>query len=160
MFVVVNPENKCYSIITKNKSKKMSFQKLLLFLILKLQISVQVFIFIMWVFRFLFWMTRFCKNIHQQLDELNTTHNIKILTQFVFNTVFYDFSPETLSKKKYDSKECCICLNDNTSPSSWHLRSCHHCFHQDCIKKWIVINPECPVCRTSVFKFMFDEKQI
>ena len=43
---------------------------------------------------------------------------------------------------------CCICLdklNNNIK-----TLSCNHKFHINCLNQWILSNPTCPMCRTSI----------
>ena len=47
-------------------------------------------------------------------------------------------------------EECSICLQtyDMDDTVAWAKTSqCGHCYHIDCITKWLQINNECPLCR-------------
>ncbi|KAL3650550.1 hypothetical protein CASFOL_006953 [Castilleja foliolosa] len=51
---------------------------------------------------------------------------------------------------KPDDNMCAICLSEYMPKET--LRSipeCQHCFHVDCIDKWLRFNSSCPVCRMS-----------
>ena len=47
-----------------------------------------------------------------------------------------------------DFQQCSICLQDMEGTSSSIVRSpCGHCFHQDCIFKWLINRgKKCPLC--------------
>ncbi|XP_031278751.1 NEP1-interacting protein 1-like [Pistacia vera] len=48
---------------------------------------------------------------------------------------------------------CSICLQDFLEgDSARKLPNCGHCFHLECIDKWVTRNGTCPVCRESVCK--------
>ncbi|XP_019150875.1 PREDICTED: RING-H2 finger protein ATL66 [Ipomoea nil] len=47
--------------------------------------------------------------------------------------------------------ECCICLGifqDGDKVKS--LPQCRHCFHSECVDKWLRTQSNCPLCRTSL----------
>ena len=48
--------------------------------------------------------------------------------------------------------ECSICMNDLTSNCMVKTLGCGHCFHSDCIAKWLVLATSCPICRGTVEK--------
>jgi hypothetical protein len=43
---------------------------------------------------------------------------------------------------------CAICLDRIMPSENVNLLSCSHCFHRECIKAWIVLQPTCPTCRS------------
>lgn len=45
-------------------------------------------------------------------------------------------------------ERCSICLDVLWEAAV--LRGCHHAFHVDCLKKWISITMNCPLCRLSI----------
>lgn len=50
-----------------------------------------------------------------------------------------------------DQNSCAICLTDyEKGVKVCYLDTCHHLFHEECIKKWLSeFNHKCPVCRMS-----------
>ncbi|CAN4118716.1 unnamed protein product [Withania somnifera] len=52
---------------------------------------------------------------------------------------------------KDDSCTCCsICLADYRDNDMLRLlQDCGHLFHLKCVDPWLMLNPSCPVCRTS-----------
>jgi hypothetical protein len=41
---------------------------------------------------------------------------------------------------------CPVCFED-VQFSNRHMTTCHHVFHQECIRKWFETSDECPICR-------------
>ncbi|XP_010533410.1 PREDICTED: E3 ubiquitin ligase BIG BROTHER-related-like [Tarenaya hassleriana] len=48
------------------------------------------------------------------------------------------------------TRECAICVQDFAEGSMITRLPCDHTFHGDCIKTWLQINRECPLCRKPV----------
>ncbi|GAB2298785.1 hypothetical protein Dimus_032863 [Dionaea muscipula] len=47
--------------------------------------------------------------------------------------------------------DCCICLGAfEDGDRIKDFPKCHHCYHADCIDKWLLSNPSCPLCRISI----------
>ncbi|PIN02172.1 Anaphase-promoting complex (APC), subunit 11 [Handroanthus impetiginosus] len=45
---------------------------------------------------------------------------------------------------------CTICLGDYVPEDTIRfMPECEHCFHVECIDKWLSMNSKCPTCRTS-----------
>eukprot|EP00293_Proteomonas_sulcata_P014772 CAMPEP_0184288258 /NCGR_PEP_ID=MMETSP1049-20130417/764_1 /TAXON_ID=77928 /ORGANISM="Proteomonas sulcata, Strain CCMP704" /LENGTH=65 /DNA_ID=CAMNT_0026594539 /DNA_START=273 /DNA_END=470 /DNA_ORIENTATION=- len=52
-----------------------------------------------------------------------------------------------------DSNDCAICMmpvGGQSDPGPRVVTPCDHVFHQDCLKRWMEIKLECPVCRRQV----------
>lgn len=51
--------------------------------------------------------------------------------------------------------ECSICMDDITDKDEFRRLPCsdtvNHCFHKDCIDKWLRSNNTCPNCRSKLF---------
>lgn len=58
---------------------------------------------------------------------------------------------EAAAERNVDMPEdstCSICQEGLDRGT--RLRSCRHCFHDQCIDQWLQMNPRCPVCRHDV----------
>ena len=55
------------------------------------------------------------------------------------------------SSKKLDNKDCLICLEKFLIKDKICYLPCNHLFHSICIKNWIKIKKECPLCKISIF---------
>lgn len=54
------------------------------------------------------------------------------------------------SPDRGDSQACSVCLEDYSAGSSVKTLPCLHCFHADCIDRWLRLNTSCPVCKHSL----------
>ena len=54
------------------------------------------------------------------------------------------------SSKKLDNKDCLICLEKFLIKDKICYLPCNHLFHSICIKNWIKIKKECPLCKRSI----------
>ncbi|XP_021755877.1 RING-H2 finger protein ATL56-like [Chenopodium quinoa] len=61
---------------------------------------------------------------------------------------------KTLPKSLFKGSEVCtICLDNLLEGESCRvLPGCNHVFHLNCVDKWILKSPVCPVCRSSIKK--------
>jgi len=65
---------------------------------------------------------------------------------------------QSLPCRKYNKdtdkdNKCNICLCDYEEDEDLlSLPSCLHCFHKECIIKWLEINKICPICRLDITK--------
>lgn len=62
---------------------------------------------------------------------------------------------ENLSIKHYIKigEECSICYEEINKKNNAYLTDCGHCFHMNCINKWITktwLNGRCPICRKDI----------
>ena len=46
-------------------------------------------------------------------------------------------------------KNCSICKEENPTSTFVFKTPCNHTFHYDCLKKWIMNNETCPMCRST-----------
>ena len=54
------------------------------------------------------------------------------------------------SSKKLDNKDCLICLEKFLIKDKICYLPCNHLFHSICIKNWIKIKKECPLCKRAI----------
>ncbi|CAL5407497.1 unnamed protein product [Camellia sinensis] len=53
--------------------------------------------------------------------------------------------------KTVDDSECCICLGIFQNEDKVKvLPKCHHCYHSDCVDRWLTAHSSCPLCRSSL----------
>jgi Ring finger domain len=45
---------------------------------------------------------------------------------------------------------CCICLAKYADNDELLELTCAHCFHKECVDKWLKINALCPLCKAEV----------
>ena len=45
---------------------------------------------------------------------------------------------------------CCICLAKYAHNDELRELPCAHCFHKDCVDKWLKINALCPLCKSEI----------
>ncbi len=50
------------------------------------------------------------------------------------------------------NEKCSICLTSKEEKKNkkFGKLKCNHIFHIDCIKKWLIIKPNCPLCVLSI----------
>ncbi|KAL6846734.1 hypothetical protein ACP4OV_024182 [Aristida adscensionis] len=53
--------------------------------------------------------------------------------------------------RKKNHEECVICKTTYRSRQKLIRLPCSHCYHADCITRWLKINKACPVCNEEVF---------
>ncbi|KAK1322995.1 RING-H2 finger protein ATL14 [Acorus calamus] len=47
--------------------------------------------------------------------------------------------------------DCAVCMEDfNWWKLCRVLPGCNHCFHRDCVDRWLVKSPSCPLCRSYI----------
>lgn len=59
--------------------------------------------------------------------------------------------PIVLHKELVSDDECCICLGIfGDGDKVKVLPRCQHCFHSECVDKWLTTQSSCPLCRASI----------
>ncbi|KAL1544781.1 RING-H2 finger protein ATL66-like [Salvia divinorum] len=59
--------------------------------------------------------------------------------------------PIVLHKDSMSDGECCICLGIFADGDKVKLLPpCQHCFHSECVDKWLLTQSSCPLCRSSI----------
>ena len=62
--------------------------------------------------------------------------------------------PITIVSEEHKIKESCsICLNEFQKNDKVYFLPCIHCFHVDCLRKWVKTQKNCPMC-----KYEFENK--
>ncbi|CAE6006448.1 unnamed protein product [Arabidopsis arenosa] len=76
------------------------------------------------------------------------------LTQKVYDVVSCSSAPSTTDLGKEEELEtCAICLENllRRSKDYRQMPNCSHCFHEQCVTKWLVPqNNSCPLCRRPI----------
>ncbi|KAF9592753.1 hypothetical protein IFM89_017323 [Coptis chinensis] len=74
---------------------------------------------------------------------------IRIVTQLsVAHAIAYELERRTLLPVVIvDSDICPICHEDMEEGDEAGSFECLHTFHQECMLKWIITKPNCPICR-------------
>lgn len=55
-------------------------------------------------------------------------------------------------RRRGQSEECSICLESFKEGDAVKTLPCHHVFHANCVKEWIVdIRGVCPLCRQGIY---------
>ena len=79
-------------------------------------------------------------------SENNTPYKLRPASQDTINSI-----KSSVLTIQHDTKECMVCRDDmEISCEIMELPSCSHCFHKDCIIRWLQMQGWCPVCRTKI----------
>ena len=46
----------------------------------------------------------------------------------------------------HEKSECSICIGDIEWKAKVGILSCGHCFHRECVERWLLRKPACPMC--------------
>lgn len=74
------------------------------------------------------------------------------------NSSFFDSVPVVPNSQQiHEATERSVPLTDatcsvcqDTLMVATRIRTCGHCFHDDCIQQWFTVNPRCPICRVDI----------
>lgn len=81
-------------------------------------------------------------------DDFNNLEKIEY-NNFIIRELNRSKLTEQELREKY--KECYICLEEYKNTDELCILPCHHCYHTECIKKWLTEkNNKCPVCKKEV----------
>lgn len=50
---------------------------------------------------------------------------------------------------KFELDNCSICLENDSNQEISKIEKCGHCFHTNCIRRWLLENNSCPICRSN-----------
>ena len=59
---------------------------------------------------------------------------------------------EELLEENIKEEKCVICYDDYSNINIITILSCNHKYHKECIKKWIKIKLECPLCKNNLLE--------
>lgn len=85
------------------------------------------------------------------MEPVRVTVDNEDLRDFVVKKTYHDVTKEELQLS--DKPEACsICMeNFKEEDETSYVKICHHLFHDECIRKWLLTyNHRCPMCRKSV----------
>ncbi|KFK38493.1 hypothetical protein AALP_AA3G120400 [Arabis alpina] len=55
------------------------------------------------------------------------------------------------TEEEEEERECCICLGGFEEGEKMKvLPTCHHCYHCECVDRWLKTESSCPLCRVSI----------
>jgi hypothetical protein len=74
----------------------------------------------------------------EALKTIETQRNIEKYTRIV------------IVAQELQGKQCNICMGDYIENEHVRILNCSHDYHVNCIDTWLIINPTCPMCRTSL----------
>ena len=65
----------------------------------------------------------------------------------------YDYYRRVPTQAGGEGLDCAICMmpiNGHSDSSARVVTPCDHIFHHDCLRQWMDIKMECPVCRRGI----------
>ncbi|GLT49584.1 hypothetical protein SLA2020_231320 [Shorea laevis] len=88
----------------------------------------------------------------EQIGNVNTGLSEKIITSKL-KTRKYVLSATNIHLKEsaapgQESDVCCICQEEYKNQENIGILSCRHEYHADCLKNWLLLKNECPICRS------------
>ncbi|XP_047340298.1 putative RING-H2 finger protein ATL21B [Impatiens glandulifera] len=95
-------------------------------------------------------------SVHIRLDSITTPPHFSTTTGGGLDDSTIESYPiviigESNVSPGLNNKTCSICLSEFLAKETVRfIPNCTHCFHSDCIDKWLRLNHSCPVCRTSL----------
>lgn len=78
---------------------------------------------------------------------LNTGLRQEVIEQ---HTVTSKFLAEDVTEREEDRDKCTICLVNYECDEEIRTLNCKHCFHSNCVDRWLKCNRQCPMCRVNV----------
>ncbi|CUG90597.1 zinc finger protein, putative, partial [Bodo saltans] len=100
-------------------------------------------------------MARVALPLHLVRDLLRSLKNMKDTIQsFVryrrlatnMDIIFDAATAEDLDK----DRRCAVCYDDMLDDTGCKKLKCGHCYHKDCLRKWLEANSACPYCRKDI----------
>lgn len=78
---------------------------------------------------------------------LNTGLRQEVIEQ---HTTTSKYLSEDVADKEEDREKCTICLANFEVDIEIRTLNCKHCFHTNCVDRWLKCNKQCPMCRIHV----------
>jgi len=114
-------------------------------------------------------MITFCSELMYIIDEFNEINRFQTNQSILNHIHTFELNDNNnnsnsnsnilvIQKRKLNNDEifnkCSICL-DYFIENYWYDQyiielECEHIFHTDCIKKWLIKQPNCPLCRIKI----------
>jgi len=124
------------------------------------QVRGRTFIFAVVLFAALLVITSFflyssCRKRHRQAADNSDGHQPSSQTRGLDPSTIMSFpivlhKSSSSGKKTADESECCVCLGVfGDGEKVKVLPNCRHCFHSECVDKWLSSQASCPLCRSS-----------
>ena len=85
-------------------------------------------------------------NILKNKNELEKKNKNR---QYILNYIPFTIIKDA-PKANEDDPHCLICLSDFQVDEKVSALPCCHCFHTNCLDKWIVRNAKCPICKFEI----------
>ena len=95
----------------------------------------------------------FMERIMNELNGFGENDNYNELTRPLNDVELQEVKSE-IFQERLSGVSCSVCFSDILSNERVvNMKYCRHVFHSDCIKKWMKVKPECPICRKNVRGF-------
>lgn len=93
-------------------------------------------------------------NIHNLVFILSLPRNLQSILQNEPKTSLTNQEIDKIEEINFNEsiseKQCCICLFDYSEDDKINKLKCSHIFHSSCMRKWLLLNDSCPLCRKKV----------
>ncbi|KAH7840587.1 hypothetical protein Vadar_018917 [Vaccinium darrowii] len=124
-----------------------------------LQVRGRTFIFAVVLFAALLVITSLflyssCRKLYRHTTETSDSHDPSSQPRGLDPSTIKSFPivlHKSSGKKTADESECCVCLGVfGEGEKVKVLPNCRHCFHSECVDKWLSSQASCPLCRSSL----------
>ncbi|XP_010534380.1 PREDICTED: putative RING-H2 finger protein ATL71 [Tarenaya hassleriana] len=93
---------------------------------------------------------RFDLTVGQMSSSGLNEDTIKSLPKLPYEEARESYTGKREGSIRTTTLSCSICLADYKSKDMIRvLPDCHHLFHDKCVDPWLLLNPTCPICRSS-----------
>jgi len=84
---------------------------------------------------------------YQQVDE--AINNFYIAIETLELSTPLDSLISISKVQHFNLDNCSICLENDNQPEISKIDKCGHCFHTNCVLRWLIENNSCPICRSN-----------